>query len=365
MNIFMTGQSALQINWSNPRTRKINVPAIMVERLTEMGHGVTWGNGFDFPDDTDLLLFNIATVCSHNGGWGLSGLWAFKQALKRGIPVVIHFDDWQVKTVLSHHRTFHKKGSDQVFKTMGDQTMYARQDIEVLGRHPDRVDDIIEAAGLIGHALGNQSGVRYLFPMYAFGDRQLVLDTCFAKNGASRPIEDAFLYDPSPFIELAPAREQTSMFDEPWDGAKAREWILAALMPHKDWADKLELTWDVAYFGAKKLGAPRLPTEGHIIAETMKRWGVLSPPYHQSGSGWFRSRYLYAAMYGSILLADERDCAPLGEAYLRVARDPNMVVSLSDDELKTLAAEQSGAFLPKIAQTATHSDALLDAAITF
>jgi hypothetical protein len=173
-------------------------------------------------------------------------------------------------------------------------------------------------------------------PMYSFGDRSLVRKRMPKTMG---PIE---ALDPSSTIYNI---LETSSPLSPQE--KKRAWVLGALMPHDTWLEKKSPDWDVEIIGSRKLirkfGGQRLDTEADVLAFYNDHWGILSPPYPHAGSGWWRSRFMYAARVGSILVTDKGEGAPLGDPYKLTIKQ---VESMSTDELTACAKAQSDALRP-------------------
>jgi hypothetical protein len=58
-------------------------------------------------------------------------------------------------------------------------------------------------------------------------------------------------------------------------------------------------------------GAVQLESERAVFDKCNEYWSILCPGYNHKGSGWFRIRYIYAALGKSILVADEEDLSAL------------------------------------------------------
>ena len=145
-------------------------------------------------------------------------------------------------------------------------------------------------------------------PMYGFGNRTLVRKRMPSVMG---PIE---ALDPSSTIY------DTLEVVTPADAAtKKRSWVLGALMPHDTWLERKSPAWPVEIVGSRKLirkyGGQRFQTEADVLGFYNDHWGILSPPYPHAGSGWWRSRFMYAARVGSILVTDKGEGDPLGAPY--------------------------------------------------
>jgi hypothetical protein len=115
-------------------------------------------------------------------------------------------------------------------------------------------------------------------------------------------------------------------------------------MPHDTWLEKKTIEWPVEIVGSRKLvrkyGGQRFDTEADVLSFYNEHWGILSPPYPHAGSGWWRSRFMYAARVKSILVTDKGEGKPLGAPYSLTIRQ---VESMSDAELAGAAEAQASA----------------------
>jgi hypothetical protein len=174
--------------------------------------------------------------------------------------------------------------------------------------------------------------------MYAFGDRSIVRKRMPKVVGPIEALDPTSVtFDTLAAVEPLPSQD------------KERAWVLGALMPHDDWLAKKNPEWPVEIVGSRKLirkmGGQRLDTEQDVLEFYNKRWGILSPPYPHAGSGWWRSRFLYAARIGSILVTDKGEGDPLGDAYKLTIAD---VEKMNDVELDAAAKAQADALRPYI-----------------
>lgn len=331
----MTGMTALQTDSVKRRyVQKIDVPALVVSVLREQGHEVTWGRaqpGQVLP--YDLVWVNVAPCLSLNAPYAPEGLWAIGEALDRGRGLVLFFDDWQVRQTRSHARSFPRLQArrNQLRKQIQGGSVYKNVDLDACERE---LATILKGAATLAEGDARAS---VAVPLYAFGSLEMVSRTVlkqYARAGLTG-------IDPSSGIQLIHERYIPE--------TPARQHTLAALMPHKLWVEeRLRPTWPVSYFGSRKLKAERLATEADVQAACAQGWGILSPPYPQSGSGWFRSRYLYAAHLGRILVADAVDAGLVSEAHRYVAQQLHRVEALTDAQLRHIAAEQAEAFWKRV-----------------
>ena len=362
----MSGFTALQINTERRTIQKIDVPGSIVKALEERGHEVDWRRitpGEDL-SGYDVLWINLAPLNSLNGRQGAMGA---LYALGSGIPCVGFFDDWQFSSVFNACRAL-KNHPELLYKYLlsggrGDEgaTYYSREDAEAALTRAQAADPVGAAKCTIGRYFFNDndenikkheqqlvrtaeamleerwaSGLVAACPMYGFGDRSLVRKRMPKSMG---PIE---ALDPSSTIyDIL----NTSEANPP--EVKERKWVLGALMPHDTWLERKKPEWPVEIIGSRKLirkfGGQRLDSEADVLAFYNNYWGILSPPYPHAGSGWWRSRFMYAARVGSILVTDKGEGSPLGAPYKLTIKQ---VEAMSDSELIEAAAAQGAALRP-------------------
>ena len=370
MKVLMSGFTALQINSGNKTIQKINVPAAIVQALRESGHEVDWRKitpGEDL-SSYDVLWINLAPLNSLNGRQGAMGA---LYALSSGIPCVGFFDDWQFNTVFNGARALVRKPT-MLYKHLlvgtehrGDEgaTYFSRADIEAALERVREVNPeaakkcyieryymmdtdenvqpyekrLVQAATDLLAARW-EAGMVPVCPMYSFGDRSIVRKRMPKEVGPIEALDPTapILPSLSPVTALPPQ-------------AKKKSWVLGALMPHDTWLEKKNPNWPVEIVGSrkliKKLGGQRFDTEQDVLEFYNNHWGILSPPYPHAGSGWWRSRFLYAAHVGSILVTDKGEGDPLGDAYKLTI---DQIEKMSDAELHEAAMAQRAALAPHI-----------------
>lgn len=363
MKILMTGFTALQINTEHRTIQKIDVPASIVEALQSVGHEVDWRRVIPGEDlsSYDVLWINLGPLNSLNGRQGAMGA---LYALSSGIPAVGFFDDWQFASVFNACRSL-VRHPEILYKYLlsgadvrGDEaaTYYSRAEAtaaleRIVASNPEAAkkcavgryffndnDETIKfyegqlvqtAQTLLAERWAN--GLVPVCPMYAFGDRSLV------RKRMPVEMHGIEALDPSATIFNI---LNTSSPKPPSEKKKA--WVLGALMPHDAWLEKKSIEWPVEIVGSRKLvrkyGGQRFDTEADVLAFYNEHWGILSPPYPHAGSGWWRSRFMYAARVKSILVTDKGEGKPLGTPYSLTIKQ---VESMSDAELAGAAEAQA------------------------
>ena len=325
MRILVTGCTFLQVNPQRRVIKKIDVPQSIVETLIALGHDVDWRlvNVGEDLSGYDAAFVCLAPITSTNARKGaLGALWTLSE--KRNMPVAALFDDWQFPAVFNGFRAL-KRNPEYLNKIIWGERFFFSETEETVAQHKDEL--VQTAEELLGPAWKR---ILPVCPMYRWGDREKVL--------AKMPdeISSVFALDPSPTI-------YESMSSVKYNGEKERAWIMAALMPHGEWLEKKEPTWRVDLFGSRKLKAERLKTEEDVIMQYHLRWGALSPPYNHAGGGWWRSRFLYSASAGTVLVCDKGEGTPIGPSYNLIIPK---VEALSDAELGALAKQQQDELRP-------------------
>lgn len=387
MRVLMTGCTALQIDSQNRTIQKIDGPASIVESLRSRGHYVEWRKvepGEDL-ESWDVIWVNLAPINSLNGRAGAMGS---LYALSSGKPCVGFFDDWQFPAVFNGMRALSRR-PEMLYKYMlvgaahrGEEaaTYFDKDEVEaararIIAANPEAekktyidryyyrdtdegvrpFEDRLVATARAFNTERWSHGMVPVVPMYAWGDRTKVRKRMPQTMGAIEPLDLSSTIYPliAPHAPLPPEE-------------KRRAWMLGALMPHDTWIDKKDFDWPVEYMGAKglikKRGGERVKTESDVIDRYNQVWGILSPPYPHSGCGWWRSRFMYAAKIGSVLVCDKGEGDPLGAPYKVTMKQ---VEAMTDSQLQQLAADQAAAlraYMPHPDSFADHVEAIVERA---
>lgn len=347
MKILFTGYTTLQITPPDKRNggiKKLDVPAAIVQAMIDNGHTVDWRQtrvGEDLQTGGyDLIWLNIASPASVNSSRGaLGALWT----VNSGLPMIGFLDDWQYRQNLRAHKLLVTDPKARLYATLGKgdkkTPLHGGETFDVIERWENEL--VYGSQCMLGDRW--KQGMVPVAPLYMWGDPSIV---------AKRVSKDTWLppvfgIDPSfitkPFLEEAWAR--ISKLTSP----RQRMWQLGAIAKHHSWLEKIVADggnhWPASQFGHAGSGGERLPSETDVIARYATGWGVLSPPYPQNGSGWFRSRFIYAAFTGSVLWCEKGEADALGAPY----RYPmQWIEQMSDDHLATLATEQREALWPHL-----------------
>lgn len=346
MKILITGYTALQQASDRRPIQKIDVPGLIVAELRRQGHEVDWRPFVvgEEPSGYDGAIVCMGPCCSPTSYRCLGAMWL----LSRSLPTILFHDDWQTRAVKSHHGTFMRFADAQLEKrwSSGTRFYYATPEEALASRR--RRSALFEVARRFYEDDPQPWWRANLYPQYRWGDRD-ALD----KQGVSGL--ERLTVDPSAMIDLLPRIELAEGLRAP----KAREWFLASLMPHDGWVEKkMKPEWPVVYVGSRKLKAERLKTELDVQARTRESWGTLAPGYSGVATGWWRSRFLYAARSRTILVTDPGVDAILGEAYSLTCAE---VESAGEGRkggarLQELAEAQADAMLGRVGTRETFAD---------
>jgi hypothetical protein len=363
MRVLFTGCTSIQIS---PTGRvgisKIDVPGAVVDALRSCGHEVDWRKVTPGDDLSgyDLAWVNLAPINSLNGRAGAMGaLWTLSSEL----PCVAFADDWQTNAVFNGMRSLARKpvvltkymltGSDRGEELATHWSLQSAEEARarVLERNPkakvnidryymrDSDETVLPYADrLVGAAQDFDSarwerGMVLVCPMYRWGNHASI------RKRLPNTVTPVEALDPSSTIFDMLAEHDPLPAEE-----KRREWVLGALMPHDAWIDRREWSWPMTLLGSKTMikryGGQRLQTESDVIDFYNHFWGILSPPYPHAGSGWWRSRFMYAARVRSVLCCDRGEGDPLGPAYMVKHTD---VEKMTNEQLAQLALDQATA----------------------
>ena len=321
MKILFTGCTAKQTDddaWKRARVKRIDDSSIVCNSLRKQGYTVDrrtvkWGDDLS---EYGLAIVGLGQFGSNNySGEIFNALYAINAVEN----VIIFHEDWKIDGTMKslesmldnekYEKTLSKTWSDGRYFYGGIDNPHFDKDIA-----RQVIQDVLEA--------------KYdaLIPAYDWGNKQKVRDIIGSKN----------IYN----IDLTPyVLEMWNIPLEYSSQVKERKHMLASLVDHRPWVRRNKLTWDVDYFGAKSIKeAKQLRTETDVFEACGKYWSILCPEYPHAGSGWFRIRWIYAAIQKSILLSSEKDLEALGLPKVNIEM-------LSDEKLKEYANEQAEAVL--------------------
>lgn len=322
MRILLTGCTRLMAGDNVAKnTDYVSFAPILAELLREVP-GVQVDQTYVLPGDEhrmeqyDAALVGLAAVNGFSGKkhrW--SALWALTQ-----LPHVIWVDDWQVGSLISSLRR-----EKETWKT----ALLTHEELEER-EHGLDVKDEIEAARLHVHrgfTTGEHGSV--LAPLFPWGDHEKF-------QTEALPCRTLYALDPSNFVPW-----KTDLTYPPFED-KQRAWAYAGLKDHRRFFERHETTWPVRTImpqQGKRGGWGRI-TEDRVVKELYEpNWGNIVVPYSQKmrSTGWWRSRYNFAAQAGNVLWVSPDDLGRLEPSHFPGISE---VESLNDEELEALHFDQ-------------------------
>jgi hypothetical protein len=328
MKILMTGYSAPQVGSTrSPISREITPQAlasvlarthdVRIEKFAEADPAIK---------KADLLILFLTpphNLLSRNAATGI--LNAFQRLNK---PVLAFFDDWQVKQVVSGHRTVGKHALVRVKRVLGggpNDFLYGGDKRYQEEHH----EDITTVCKIFDGASPWPARWHWACPMYPWGKHELI----FNALPNTYPRERFHAFDPSTAWDLPVQRKWNPLEKQP-------RWMLTSLLNRSDWLAKQHLDWPVDMAGNRKVGS-RFKSEADVMEEVGARWGTLSPVYnYATGCGWYRSRFKYAAATGSVLYADAREVQGMPGYHINA----NEIENASYSDLVQYASMQAAIF---------------------
>lgn len=322
MKILFTGCTAKQVDdeaYKRARVKRIDDSSIICNSLRKQGYAVDrkpvkWGE--------DLSEYGLAIVgVGQFGSNNYSGeIFNVLYALKEVKNVIIFHEDWKIDgTMKSWSSMLNQEAFDKSIAKKWSDGRYFYGGLDNPAFNPTEAIEVIRR--VVDGEFKNA-----LVPAFDWGDKQKVRDIIKAEN--------IFNIDLTPYV-LDMWNIKLGVESQP----KEKKHMLASLVDHRPWVRRNKLKWPVDYFGAKSIKeASQLATETDVFEACGKYWGILCPEYPHAGSGWFRIRWVYAAIQKSVLLSSPKDTEALGLPVVNVE-------SLSDSELANYAKLQSDAVL--------------------
>jgi hypothetical protein len=331
MNIVITGYSAPQCGSTRSPIQRGSVPQELA-RVLGLRHKVEIGKFVTKAErkrvrDADLLILFLTPPHNLLSRNALTAMLNAADRLNK--PVLAFFDDWQIKQVASGHRTVGRHALVRVNRELGDGNPLYSGDKDL---QRERHDDVSKVCAVFGPFDGRKgawpASWHWATPVYSWGDPGVV----FGAVPGNHPRDRWHGVDPS------------AAFTTPLINArftpKDRAFSCVSLLNRSDWVDKLNLEWPVHYAGNRKVGE-RLKTEVDVVGFVGQYRGMLSPSYkYLNGSGWFRSRFQYAAHVGAVVYAEPDEVAGLDGYHVPI----DEIQSSTDRRLTNLASRQGKIF---------------------
>ena len=260
----------------------------------------------------DLVLLGLVPFYSVAGHYTLPAMRCWDAAEKSGVPIAVFVDDWRFWQFFNNIRSI-QKNPLQLIKPFFDGRALVNEAREDLDPYIAMVERI-----------ANEPWPLTIAPAYAWGDHEKLASMFQLSSRTS-------FIDITPYLTRYPLPDPLPVKD--------RVHVLGTASNQLLWLEKQQLTWPVHHFGGRASKAPRQVTEAELAVEYTRHWGVLSPStgYKTHGTGWWRSRFEFAARAEAILVCDPDEAPRLGQPYQNRVTD---VEALSDVDLAELAAAQ-------------------------
>lgn len=125
-------------------------------------------------------------------------------------------------------------------------------------------------------------------------------------------------------------------------GERQRQWVVSSLQDQGAWVKKQKCKWPVVSVGNKRKardgeGAAYVPEREMINTYYRDNWGHLAFGYPLADGGWWRMRYVHAALAGIVTCCDENDQRKMPDSY-QLTR--GQIEGMADDRLEALALRQ-------------------------
>lgn len=118
---------------------------------------------------------------------------------------------------------------------------------------------------------------------------------------------------------------------------RARTWVMPTLQDNDRWLDHNRGSWPVIQVGNKRKGEPYISEIELINTFYRQNWGTLAFGYPLAEGGWWRMRYVHAAIAGAVTCCDRGDGQVAGAPYRHSRPD---IEGMTEPQLNTLAAQQ-------------------------
>jgi hypothetical protein len=319
VRVLLTGFSSQQCGGS-PIMKYVTVSSMIRDALRDEGHEVD-NRKYQWDDDPtayDAVLIGLVPPLSINGRLVYSGLKAIHDCLDRRVPMLFFVDDPNYYQSKSQYPTVMR-----VPERLYRQSVYQyRPDYARAIEDKDKITRVVTW-------MSENLWPTVLLPAYEWGDHDAMPKMTTVRQVYADP--SAYVPD---YKFMLPVQ-------------KERVWIIGGIVNPLEWLGKLNLTWPYEMYGNAKYNTHGKLFEENLVRRFASARGVLCQPRVRTrATGWWRSRYLFAAKTGCILLGEDRDLAPLGDSYTRVT--PAEVEQMDDIGLDQLAAEQGKIILDQL-----------------
>jgi len=252
------------------------------------------------PGRYDAVVCGLAPIRGNPARHTYGMLWARRMAREAGVPLVYYVDDWQfpkirreavgqARTIDTNFFSDHKRMCRGNYAAAVEVTSELRSELTDWAAEAERED-----------------WAPVVYPAWSWGDASIVRETV--------PTRELRKFDPGAwayeiaeheFMDLQsghrlPHEEGLTGFADlkPPLPPRERRWVMAVLSDQEAWLKRQGFEWPVAWYGGK--GPLGKVSEREVRRQILGSWGVLSPGYVHSGSGWWRVRAFDAVCGGAI-----------------------------------------------------------------
>lgn len=100
-----------------------------------------------------------------------------------------------------------------------------------------------------------------------------------------------------------------------FDSVRERQWVLSTLQDQDSWVKKQNFKWPIIEIGNKRKGLGYIPEDQMIAQYYAVSRGMIAFGYPLASGGWWRMRFVHAALAGCVTCTDERDQIVIGGPY--------------------------------------------------
>lgn len=279
----------------------------------------------DDPALWDLVLVGITPLLGFSGRHQYAALQLLNRAWDWGNAATF-VDDWQLRSIPSNLRTIMK---DPTY--LAGRQDRGRKDYEWALAHRNGLLEVCER-------LLTNEWPRMIWPRHNIPSG--VSPHLLLKGNK----DDEVMWGGSTWVDPTCTVTKPAGLVLTPPSARQRAWVWAALTKAGEgWGGRVarDSSWPVLRAGKTDWDLGKVPEQDLVRLHYTANWGVLSTPYPHVGSGWFRVRFIFAAMARAVLLCDPREM-PL-PAYghplsLIESWDTAGLRDLADDQADSLRA---------------------------
>ena len=324
MNILFTGSTVKQCdNNANKRAKinRIDDSTILCNSLLKSGHNlerrhISWGDDLS---KYDLAIIGLGAFGSSNYHYIMNAIYVISNVKN----VIIFHEDWKIESTM---QSFRRALKEDTFEKMSKKQwsngtrFYTGTDSEFFdfNKVRDNIQRVVNGE------------FNCLIPGFNWGDKNIISDILNITK------EKLNYIDLTPYVLKDSEILKRDNIDY---STRSKKYMLASLVDHSSWVKKQGFTIPVDYYGCNKLKSKVLDNEIDVFNTMYNYWGILSPKYPQSGSGWFRIRYIYSAFNKNILIMDKKDSEALGIRHIDKIEDLKTlreVVDYSEEQSKAI-----------------------------